>query len=49
MEQSAIVCGFGRRHDFTPSPEDIIQERLYCIQWTRPKRKGKGRNTNFAP
>ena len=33
--------------DFALSPEDIIQERLYCIQWTRPKRKGRGEEYQF--
>ena len=23
--------------DFMPRPEDLLQERLYCIQWMRPK------------
>jgi putative DNA methylase len=22
--------------DFTPRPEDLLQERLYCIQWSKP-------------
>ena len=26
------------RGEFTPRPDDLLQERLYCIQWTRPKR-----------
>ena len=33
--------------DFTPRPDDILQERLYCIQWTRPKKKGKGEESEF--
>ena len=24
-------------------PDDILQERLYCIQWMRPKPEGQGR------
>ena len=28
--------------DFKPRPNDIFQERLYCIQWMRPRKKGKG-------
>jgi putative DNA methylase len=24
------------KYDFKPRPEDIFQERLYCIQWMRP-------------
>jgi putative DNA methylase len=28
--------------DFKPHPEDIFQERLYAVQWMRPKKKGKG-------
>lgn len=30
------------KHDFMPRPDDIFQERLYCIQWMRPV-KGKNR------
>ncbi len=29
------------KHDFKPRPDDIFQERLYCIQWMRPKKKSK--------
>jgi putative DNA methylase len=29
------------RHDFKPQPDDIFQERLYCIQWMRPRSSGK--------
>ena len=25
------------KDDFFPRPDDLIQERLYCIQWMRPK------------
>ncbi|MFM7449673.1 MAG: anti-phage-associated DUF1156 domain-containing protein [Leptolyngbyaceae cyanobacterium] len=28
------------KHDFMPRPDDLLQERLYCIQWMRPKLKG---------
>lgn len=35
------------KYDFTPQPEDIFQERLYCIQWARPKKKGKGDQSEF--
>ncbi len=27
--------------DFMPSPGDIFQERLYCVQWMKKKSKGK--------
>ncbi len=30
------------RSDFRPRPDDTFQERLYCIQWMRPKTSGKG-------
>ncbi|MCX7715620.1 MAG: DUF1156 domain-containing protein, partial [Clostridia bacterium] len=30
------------KHDFKPRPDDIFQERLYCIQWMR-KVNGKNR------
>lgn len=33
--------------DFKPSPNDIYQERLYCIQWMRPKNRGRGFEYEF--
>ncbi len=33
--------------DFMPRQDDLLQERLYCIQWTRPKPKGKGEEYEF--
>lgn len=36
-----------QQQDFKPAPEDIFQERLYCIQWMRPKKKGKGDEYEF--
>lgn len=36
-----------QKHDFKPRPEDIFQERLYCVQWMRPKKKGKGNDYEF--
>jgi putative DNA methylase len=33
--------------DFIPRPDDIFQERLYCIQWTRSKTVGKGEEYEF--
>lgn len=35
------------KHDFKPRPDDILQERLYCVQWTRPKKRGKGVDYEF--
>jgi len=35
------------RLDFMPRPDDLLQERLYCIQWMRPKKKGKGEDYEF--
>lgn len=35
------------RQDFMPCPEDLLQERLYCIQWMQPKKKGKGHDYQF--
>jgi len=35
------------KHDFKPRSEDIFQERLYCVQWMRPKKKGKGYDYEF--
>ena len=37
------------KHDFKPQPDDIFQERLYCVQWMRPKKKGKGDEYEFRP
>ena len=34
-------------HDFMPRPDDLLQERLYCIEWMRPKKKGKGEDYEF--
>lgn len=37
------------RHDFVPRPDDIYQERLYCIQWiTRDTLNAKRQETFFA-
>jgi len=33
--------------DFRPQPDDIFQERLYCIQWMRPKKGRKGYEYEF--
>lgn len=30
------------KQDFRPREDDIFQERLYCVQWMRPKKKGQG-------
>jgi putative DNA methylase len=30
------------KKDFKPHPDDIFQERLYAVQWTKPKATGKG-------
>ncbi len=35
------------KHDIKPREEDIFQERLYCIEWMRPKKKGKGDEYEF--
>ncbi len=35
------------KQDFRPRPEDIFQERLYCVQWMRPKKKRKGDEYEF--
>lgn len=32
--------------DFKPRPDDIFQERLYCVQWMRPK-PGKKRQMDY--
>jgi putative DNA methylase len=35
------------KHDFQPLPDDLLQERLYCIQWMRPKNEGKSYDYEF--
>jgi putative DNA methylase len=35
------------KSDFKPRADDIFLERLYCIQWMRPKSKGKGDDYEF--
>jgi putative DNA methylase len=34
-------------NDFRPLPGDLIQERLYCVQWMRTKLEGKGQEYDF--
>lgn len=33
--------------DFIPHVDDLLQERLYCVEWMRPKRTGKGYEYEF--
>ncbi|MDX9963711.1 anti-phage-associated DUF1156 domain-containing protein [Desulfobacter postgatei] len=33
--------------DFTPRPDDILQERLYCIHWMKKKPKGQKYDYEF--
>ena len=35
------------RPDFRPAADDIMQERLYCVQWIRRKKKGNGYDYEF--
>jgi putative DNA methylase len=35
------------KSDFVPRPDDIFQERLYCIQWITRESLGKGRQETF--
>jgi len=35
------------KSDFTPRPDDIFQERLYCIQWMKKKSKGSNYDYEF--
>jgi putative DNA methylase len=35
------------KHDFMPRSDDIFQERLYCIQWMRPRANGRGDEYEF--
>jgi len=34
-------------HDFKPRADDLFQERLYCVQWMRPKGTGKSFEYEF--
>ncbi len=33
--------------DFIPRSDDLLQERLYCIQWMRPRKQGQGEEYAF--
>lgn len=35
------------KHDFKPLADDLYQERLYAVLWTRPKAKGKSLDHEF--
>lgn len=35
------------KQEFRPRPDDIFQERLYCVQWMRPKRRSRGNDYEF--
>ncbi|MCK9293530.1 MAG: DUF1156 domain-containing protein [Desulfobulbaceae bacterium] len=35
------------QHDYKPRLDDIFQERLYCVQWLRPKKNRKNYNYEF--
>jgi putative DNA methylase len=35
------------KSDFIPRPDDIYQERLYCVQWMKKKPKGSQFNYSF--
>jgi putative DNA methylase len=35
------------KSDFVPRSDDILQERLYCVQWIRNKAHGKGDDYEF--
>jgi len=35
------------KHDFKPRPDDVFQERLYCVQWMRPRVSGKSFDYEF--
>jgi putative DNA methylase len=35
------------KSDFKPRPDDIFQERLYAIQWMKPKKSGKRFDYDF--
>ena len=35
------------QEEFRPRPDDLFQERLYCVHWMRPKEKRKGYDYEF--
>lgn len=35
------------KEDFKPHPDDVFQERLYCVQWVRLSKKGHGVKYEF--
>ncbi len=35
------------KSDFMPRMDDLLQERLYCVQWMRPKKNAKGDEYEF--
>jgi putative DNA methylase len=35
------------KNDFKPCGDDIFQERLYCVQWMRPKKNSKNYDYEF--
>jgi len=35
------------KYDFKPRPDDLYQERLYCVQWMRPKETGRSFEYKF--
>lgn len=36
-----------KKDEFKPHSDDLFQERLYCVQWIRRKKKGKGYDHEF--
>ena len=37
MAPSSTGFDVWEKDDFMPRPDDLLQERLYCIQWMRPE------------
>ena len=35
------------KDEIEPRSDDLLQERLFCVQWMRPKKKGKGDDYEF--
>ena len=35
------------KSDYRPRPDDVFQERLYCVQWMRPRATGAGDEYEF--
>lgn len=44
---TASALRLWERQDIEPRPDDVLQERLYCIQWIRAETLNAGRQTTY--